>query len=175
MSTDVIDIETKPKGHQKRPRVTRPDFTHWHKPWEFSIRIATNLDGQEIHDLVDEMTMQYGYTLPHCNWNKIEPFWYVAEIGGYLLGAVQICIGRPIGRIELLAIRPQLSHTKKAKVMKSLVYHAFCAMKLDGIELACMLVADKENEFSRILERWGARFAVKGKMMFFALDGTNGV
>jgi len=41
---------------------------------------------------------------------------------------------------------------------------------LDGTTLACALVADKDNEFTRVLERWGARYAVQGKMLYYQLN-----
>jgi len=133
------------------------------------VRAARNDEGEEIHALVDAMTAQYGWTLPACRWDRIAPFWYVAEVGGVLLGAVQVCVGWPIGRLELLSVRPGLSHTKNAKIVKALLYHAFAAMKLDGTQLICSLVTDKENEFSRVLERLGFTFAVNGRMLFFKM------
>jgi hypothetical protein len=135
-----------------------------------TVRAAVNEEGEDIHALVDAMTMQYGWKLPQCRWDRVAPFWYVAEVQGVLLGAVQICIGWPVGRIELLAVRPGLSHTKTAKIVKALLYHAFGAMKLDGTQLACALVSDKENQFTKVLERWGFKFAVKGRMYFFDLN-----
>ena len=153
----------------KREKFVKPDLAHWPKPWEFTVRIAQNHEGEAIHALVDAMTKQYGYTLPDCSWDRIHPFWYVAEVQGELMGAVQICIGWPIGRIELLSVRPGLSHTKTAKVVKALLYHVFHAMALDGTTLACALVADKNNEFTRILERWGFHFATTGKMLYYDL------
>ena len=156
----------KPRRHKK----VKPDLTHWPKMWEMTVRAAVNEEGEAIHALVDAMTMQYGWKVPQCRWDRVAPFWYGAEVQGVLLGAVQICIGWPIGRIELLSVRPGLSHTKTAKIVKALLYHAFGAMKLDGTELACALVSDKENHFMRVLERWGAKGSVKGRMFFYSLD-----
>jgi len=133
-----------------------------------------NEEGEIVHALVDAMTQQYGYTLPPCNWNRLAPFWYVAEVEQTIVGAVQICIGWPIGRIELLSVLPGLSHTNTAKVVKALLYHVFAAMARDGTHLACALVADKDNEFTRVLERWGCRFATQGKMLYYDLSLLGG-
>ena len=154
----------------KRLKFVKPDLTHWQQPWEFTVRVAENHEGEKIHALVDAMTKQYGYVLPACRWDRVKPFWYVADCAGELMGAVQLCIGWPVGRLELLSVRPGLSHTKTAKVVKALLYHAFHAMSLDGTTLACALVADKDNEFTRVLERWGARYAVQGKMFYYQLN-----
>jgi len=159
----------RPGRKPRRIKRPRPDLTHWPKEWELTVRAARNDEGEAIHELVDLMTAQYGWKLPACRWDRITPFWYVAEVQGYLLGAVQVCVGWPIGRLELLSVRPGLSHTKTAKIVKALLYHCFEAMRLDGTELVCALVADKDNEFTRILERWGAKFAVKGRMLLYDL------
>lgn len=158
----------RPRGRgPQRQKIVRPDLRHWPHLWEMTIRAARNDEGEAIHELVDAMTMQYGYRLPATRWDRVAPFWYVAEVQGVLLGAVQLCIGWPIGRIELLSVRPGLSHTKTAKIVKALLYHVFAAMRMDGTTLACALVADKDNHFTKVLERWGAKFAVNGKMFLY--------
>jgi hypothetical protein len=118
---------------------------------------------------VDAMTMQYGYKLPDCSWDRVKPFWMVSEIQGELLGAIQICIGWPLGRIELLAIRPGLSRTKTAKVAKALIYYALRQMAIDGTTLACTQIPAADEEFARILERSGAKHMVSGKISSYNL------
>lgn len=154
------------RQHRHKPR---PDLTHWPKEWECQVRAARNTDGEAIHALVDATTMRYGYKLPPCNWAHIEPFWYVAEVAGLLLGAVQVCIGRPVARVELLAIRPGLSQRKKAKVMKVLLAQVAVALTLDGATLVSTLIPEADKGFQTILERHGARQAVKGRMMLYTL------
>ena len=169
MSTTRVEHKPQRPPRLKRQKLVKPDFAHWPKAWEFTVRAAEDAEGEAIHALVDASTAQYGYTIPACSWARVKPFWYVAEIQGELLGAVQICIGWPVGRVEMLSIRPGLSHTKTAKVVKALLYHAFHAMKLDGTTLICSLVAESQTDFIRILERWGFRFAAKGKMLYYQL------
>jgi len=159
----------RPPGRKRRLKRVRPDLTHWPQPWEFTVRGAVDAEGEAIHELVDTMTRQYGWTLPACDWSRVAPFWYVADVGGVLVGAVQLCIGRPICRLELLAVRPTLSKTKQAKIVKALLYHAFAAARLDGAALVCALISAKDDHFSRVIERWGAKFAVTGKMFFYPL------
>jgi len=165
-------VTQKPQRPPRRRKLVKPDLVHFNRPWEFTVRAAENHEGEAIHALVDAMTAQYGYTLPACRWDRVSPFWYVAEVQGELMGAVQLCIGWPIGRLELLSVRPGLSHTKTAKVVKALLCHAFKAMALDGTTLACVLVPDRDNEFTRILERWGLRSATNGRMLFYELGTT---
>lgn len=167
------DLMHKPKTRHQRRVKPRPDFEHWPKGWECRVRAAVDAEGEAIHALVDESTKKYGYMLPACRWDRIEPFWYVAEVGGYLLGAIQVCVGRPISRVELLAVRPGLSQSKKAKIVKLLLMRVVQALSLDGTTLISMIIPEKDMGFQTILERLGARHAVKGRMMLYQLQGGN--
>lgn len=167
----IVEVPSDKGRKPRRRKVTRPDLTHWPKAWELTVRAARNDEGEAIHALLDAQTTVSGWRLPKVRWDRVAPFWYVAEIQGVLLGAVQICIGWPVGRIELLAVLPGLSKTKRAKVVKALSYHVFAAMRLDGTELAAIMLMENGYEFGRILERWGARYAVQGKVYFYRLAG----
>lgn len=173
--TAVAPITSKPNGprrppRRKRQKFVKPDLTHWPAKWEFTVRAAEDHEGEAIHALLDAQTTVAGWRLPKVNWSRVKPFWYVAEIQGELLGAVQICIGWPVGRIELLAIRPGLSKTKRAKIVKALAFYVFDAMRLDGTELACIAIAaDTGYEFGRVLERWGATYATHADLYFYRL------
>lgn len=158
-----------PKIRRQRKRHPRPDFTHWPKGWEFQVRPATDADGEAIHAVVDQMTQSQGWKLPACDWSKIAPFWYVADLHGWIIGAVQVCVGRPMSRIELLSVNTDLSNTKQAKVAKSLMARAVLALQVDGASMACGVVTGAENGFVRIVERCGARCAVKGVMVSYPL------
>ena len=170
-TTTSIEPETKPPGRKPRaPRRHRPDLTHWPKAWEMTVRAARNDEGEAVHELVDAMTTRYGWKLPAMSWSRIAPFWYVAEVQGVLLGAVQVCIGWPVGRLELLSVRPGLSQTKRAKVVKALLYYTTQAIKLDGTALVCALINDKDASLIRILERYGAKFAARGQILLYELQ-----
>lgn len=170
MPSSTLDTPKARHQHRHRPR---PDLTHWPKGWECKVRAAVNAEGEAIHALVDESTKKFGYILPACRWDRIEPFWYVAEVGGYLLGAVQVCVGRPLSRVELLAVRPGLSQSKKAKVVKLLIVRVAQALTLDGATLVSTLIPEQDSGFQTILERMGARHAVKGRMMMYQLQGES--
>jgi len=148
----------------------KPDLIHWPKHWEMTVRGAEDHEGEAVRGLVSEMAEQYGWALPPCPWTRLKPFWYVAEVQGLILGAVQVCIGWPIGRLELLSVRRNLSHTQRAKVVKALCYHAFDAMKLDGTTLVSLLLPEQDEMFTRVVSRAGAKFTVRGKMYLFPLE-----
>lgn len=156
-----------PKIRRQRKRQPRPDLLHWPKGYEFQVRHATDADGEGIHALVDQMTQSQGWTLPECDWSKVAPFWYVADLQGWLIGAVQVCVGRPMSRIELLSVHQKISRTKQAKVAKMLLARAVHDLRVNGATMACGVVTGPENGFVRIVERCGARCAVKGVMVSY--------
>lgn len=157
----------KPRRQHKKP--PRPDLVHFQKAWEFHVRPAVDADGEAIHAVVDQMTKSQGWKLPNCDWSKVAPFWYVADLQGWIIGAVQVCVGRPMSRIELLSVHQDLSRTKQAKVAKSLLARAVLALQVDGSSMACGVITGQENGFVRIVERCGARCAVKGVMVSYPL------
>lgn len=166
MPSSVLQAPPIRRQTRRRPR---PDLLHWPKGWEFQVRPALDTDGEAIHALVDQMTQAQGWKLPECDWSVIAPFWYVADLKGWLIGAVQVCVGRPMSRIELLSVHQQISHTKQAKVAKSLLARAVSALQVDGSSMACGVVTGAENGFVRVVERCGARCAVKGVMVSYPL------
>lgn len=164
-------IESMPTPKRIRPRASRRplrvDTAHWAKPWEVQIRAARSEEGRALKALVDEATQGYGWQLPDCDWSRVAPFWYVAHIEGYLLGAVQICVGYPIGRMELLSIRRGLSKTKRAKVVKALVSYVATVMAHDGFPMIGTTIPEQDAQFLKIVMRYGARPSIKGRQVYY--------
>jgi len=168
--------EKKPRRqHRTAPRL---DAAHWPKPWEFQVRHALNTEGEAIRDLVDQATKAFGWQYPACDWSRVAPFWYVADLQGWLLGAVQVCVGLPLSRIELLSVHQGLSQTKRAKVVKALLGRALHDLQVNGATLACGMIPMVDDEFVRIVERMGARYTTKGHLLCYPLvthGGQHGV
>ena len=161
---------------RQKKKLHRPDFEHWPQSWEFQVRAATDADGPAIHALVDQMTMAQGWKLPDCDWSRVAPFWYVADLQGWVIGAVQVCVSRPMSRLELLSVHQKLSKTKQAKVAKAVLARGLLALQLDGATMATGVVTGAENGFVRILERCGAQCAVKGIMVSYQMkEWSHGV
>jgi hypothetical protein len=67
---------------------------------------------------------QHG-ALDTLQWDRIAPYWLVAEIGGEIVGALQTCPSRPIGRLEMLSLDRDLTHGAKALTVKALAYGGY--------------------------------------------------
>lgn len=77
---------------RKRPAVT--------------VRMARSDEGPTIRDLY----MRSGkLTLRDVDWTvNIAPYWLLAEANHRPIGAIQVCAGVPVGRIELLCLPREL-------------------------------------------------------------------
>lgn len=159
----------RPRANRQPPRV---DVTHWAKPWEVQVRPARHDEGETIRQLVTSATSAYGWQLPDCEWSRVAPFWYVAHVGEYILGAVQVCVGYPIGRMELLSIRRGLSKTKRAKVVKSLVTAVAAIMVKDGFPMIGATIPEQDDQFMKIVMRYGARPGAKGRQVYLPVRRT---
>lgn len=118
-----------------------------------TIRAATNADGEKI----GELSWAAGFTIEGIDWSCVEPNWLVAEYGGDVVGAVQLCPGKPIGRIELLSIDQRLPHRAKSTVVRELLFAACRVLRSLGAQFVSGLVDDTRESFMQVLSRRGVR------------------
>ncbi len=105
------------------------------------------------------------------DWSDIYPHWIVAEIDGTVVGAIEVCPGKPIGRLEFLMIGPGLSHTRRAKVTMQLIYAGMATLRQGGSQLCCWTVSFEQKSYRAILEKRGAETTLQANIMYKRLDG----
>ena len=125
-----------------------------------NIRLATDEDGPEIGNLV----WQGGFRVDGIDWTDIGPYWLVAENGAGIVGCIQVCPGKPIGRAEFLSVDEKLTHREQAVISKALVIQGCATLSLWGSQAASSMVSFKNKGFKRILKRRGARVMSSGNM-----------
>ncbi len=128
---------------------------------DLSVRMATNEDGAVISALVAST----GFEEDYIDWTVIYPYWLVAEHEGKIVGTVQICPSRPIGRLEFLVTVPDLSHRLKAITVKRLLVTGVETLKLNGAQLVSGVVSFEMKSFKKMLKRRGAITALSGNLM----------
>lgn len=127
---------------------------------ELNIRLATDKDGLEIGDLV----WRGGFRVDGIDWTDIGPYWLVAENGDGIVGCIQVCPGKPIGRMEFLVADEKLTHRERATVVKALDIQGCATLSLWGSQAASGMVPFKHKGYKRILKRRGARVMSSGNM-----------
>ena len=137
MRAEVDPSATAPKDH------VTPDV---------EVRLAEDVDGPAIGRLV----VQAGFAVATLDWSKVYPYWLVADREDRVVGCIQVCMGLPIARLELMATDPELSNRARARVVKALLIHGLAMLKREGAEIAAGVVPGKLKGYQKILLHRGA-------------------
>jgi hypothetical protein len=126
-----------------------------------TVRLALDCDGEAVRKLVQK---QHG-ALDTLQWDRIAPYWLVAEIGGVIVGALQTCPSRPIGRLEMLSLARDLCPRAKAVTVKALAMAGMSVILGHGAQQVQMFVPEDLTEYRAILESRGAVVLDTGHML----------
>lgn len=125
------------------------------------VRLATDKDGEAVRRLVEK---QHG-VLETLKWDRIAPYWLVAEMNGEIVGALQTCPSRPVGRLEMLSLDKRLIHAARAITVKALAYAGMACIRENGAEQVQMFVPEDLSDYRAILEARGAQVLDTGHML----------
>lgn len=130
---------------------------------ETTIRLARNADGAAIAML----RAACGYPdADYLDWSNIEPYWIVACDVRDIVGALQVCPGRPVGRLEMLAVHPGLAPRARAETVKALALQGMATLRLHGSGIAAFLVPFELRAYKNALKKRGAVVAELGHIMY---------
>lgn len=127
----------------------------------FTIRLAQNTDSESVYKLITDA----GFALQGVDFSDLYPYWLVAENGVGVVGCLQVLVGKPIGRMELMAADYHLSQRDRAKVLKLLVETGEETLRQGGSQLVSGVVSFKNPGFKRLLKKRGAVVATSGNLM----------
>lgn len=119
-----------------------------------TVRLARNDDGDSIAALLQ----QVGWDVQNVevDWRDIYPYWLVAEQDGVFIGCIQTLLSKPVGRLEFLAVRPDLSHQLQALTVRALILGGSATLKAHGVSLVAGTVPHELKSYKRILKNRGA-------------------
>ena len=120
---------------------------------EIKARMATDKDAPAISALAEMDGFRFEGI--EIDWSEIWPYWIVAEHEEEVIGAVQTCPSKPIGRIELLFLDPWLSRSERAIAVRLLIDVAESLLRQQGSQLSAGTIADENPEFLTIAENRG--------------------
>ncbi len=121
------------------------------------VRMAKNEDGPEVEDLVLRGGGFGNFEDWRINWSDIEPYWLLAEERGdpTPLGVIQFLAGKPIARLEMLSIDPNLPLRTRAMVAKELVHAGQLMARLHGSECLSGHIPHEMKGYQKVAERRG--------------------
>jgi N-acetylglutamate synthase-like GNAT family acetyltransferase len=107
-------------------------------------------------------------------WNGVEIVWMpeaadnwlVAEAEGKVYGCVQLCIGNPVGRCEMLCIDPGLSPRSQHEICLAICRAGAFALAQTGAQVITVFVSFGDKGFKRMLKRkFGCFVATSGNLL----------
>jgi len=132
---------------------------------KFEYRPATNEDANAIALLVKANGCQL-----EIDWSDIGPHWWVAEDisqDNKIVACIQICHGKPIGRLEFLAISPEVKRKReRAALARDLIITASAMLKNYGAHMVMGAIDDQDQDFVTVLEKRGCRVVSTSNCMY---------
>ena len=120
---------------------------------DIKARLAANDEGPRVAELA--ATCGFVFSDWEIDWSDIHPHWIVADHRGDLLGCLQICYGRPVGRLEILGIDPSLEKEDRSHVVELIIRSGFKLLKDYGCQASSSMIPFELKSYKRWLKRRG--------------------
>ena len=125
------------------------------------IRLAVDSEGQDILRLFPKWEQMNA-----DDWERIHPYWAVAEVDGEIVAAVQLCPSLPIGRIEHLNLKKDLNKVTATKAAHALIKYAEVAMMQMGCKFIAGYVEFRNKPIKRLIQKhYNAQCLDSGSML----------
>lgn len=133
------------------------------------VRLAINSEGSIIRKLAEYSTLPQEFK-DVLDWDDIYPYWLVAENGAGIIGCIQVCPGKPVGRVENLSIDPTASGQMRAKAFKMLVDEGLNTLRQMGSTASSSMVLFENKAAKRVFKRhFGGKVTASGNIIMKAL------
>lgn len=130
---------------------------------DVSIRLAQSADA----DVLKQFALEIGMTDVDLDWTDIYPYWLIAEFDEAPIGMIQVCPSKPIGRLEMLYVKPDTPFGARKVATAMLMVSGVEVLKGYGAQYVSGVVSFKNKRFKEWLKRRGAVTAISGNMMFW--------
>ena len=135
---------------------------------DIKARLAVNEEGPRVAELA--ATCGFVFSDWEIDWSTIHPHWLVADHLGELLGCLQICYGRPVGRLEILGFDPSLEKDDKREVIEVLIRSGFKLLKDYGATASSSMIPFELKAYTRWLKRRGGVTLASGNIIMKVLE-----
>ncbi len=118
-----------------------------------TVRLASDEDGPRIGELaVSNGFGVFEDGVWEMDWSQVAPSWLVAEEDGKIIGAIQVLIARPIGRIEMLFMDTELSLRGKHRVVKLILDAGLTILRQNGVYAVMTSVPSNLERYRDVLK-----------------------
>lgn len=128
---------------------------------DIHVRFARDAEGMMIAQMVHGSHEH----VPHVGWEKVYPYWLLAEHQGEPVAAVQLCYSLPVGRLEFLSFIPGLSYRVRALVVRSMLSLAMATLAKTGCHSVAGCVPFDQRSYRDILKANGCEVLMSGNIL----------
>lgn len=132
------------------------------------VRMAKNEDTDR--EILKTLVMGSGFRTTGLRWSEVSPYWLLAELDGEVKGCIQVCFGKPIGRIEFLCTDPHVYHRIRAVLVRDLLVAACATMKEFGCEAVIGTVPFEYKSYKKMLKDNGCVVVDSGNIIMKSLS-----
>lgn len=124
------------------------------------IRLAKNEEGQTIRKMFSN-----GDQLLPSDWTDIYPYWAVAVVDDVIVAALQICLSKPIGRLEHLLVHKDANKITATKAADKLIKYGEKALKNNGCTKVSGYVTFRNKPIKNLIKKhYEAQLVDSGSM-----------
>jgi hypothetical protein len=128
---------------------------------EIHVRFARDSEGM----VIAQMVHCSHEAVPHTTWEKVYPYWMVAEKDEEIIGCVQVCYSIPVGRMEFMSFLPNLPFRTRALAVKALLNLGALTLKKSGAQVVAGLLGFDQKVFKAHLKAEGCTVLASGNVM----------
>jgi hypothetical protein len=132
------------------------------------IRMALNSEGSIIRRLAEAQTLPPEFK-DVFNWDDIYPYWLVAVNGAGIVACLQVCPGKPMGRLENLSTAEGLDPHIRSRAAKILIEAGADTLRQMGSSAASSIVPFANKPAKRVLKRHNYKVTLSGNVLMRAL------
>lgn len=110
-------------------------------------RVLVEMAWPEDAKAIEQLAWKCGSEMS-LDWSRLGNHWLVCKWRGRVVGAVQVLLGLPIGRLEFLCVEPSLGFVQRGIVVRDLLVAGLAAHREYGAQAVAGTVAE---QFTNIL------------------------
>jgi len=115
-------------------------------------RIADPTDSSAIKGLLAKQCV----SVDGMDWEHTAPFWVVFDKQGETVGCAQILMAKPMGRVDFLCVKEEMSGSARSRVVKRISDEAVKLFRNKGVHNVSWFVPHNNRAVKKAVKRRGA-------------------
>lgn len=115
--------------------------------------------------MIAQMVHSSHDAVPNTGWERVFPYWMVAEQQGEVIAALQVCYSSPIGRLEFLSFVPNLPFRTRGLAAHALLSLGSATLAKTGCHAVAGSVPNDQQSYHDVLKANGCTILSHGSVM----------